>query len=70
MSAQVIKKLGRQKNCGKPRARPEPPGLKDPEASEVQGQEGRDGSKSAACKSRRAVTHPLAGAGSSLGLCL
>lgn len=42
MSAQVIKKLGCQKNCGKSRARPESPGMRDPEASEVQGQ-GREG---------------------------
>lgn len=35
VSAQVIKKLGHQKNCGRSRARPEPPGMRGPEAREV-----------------------------------
>lgn len=38
LSAQVIKKLGHQKNYGKSRARPEPPGMRDPESSAARGQ--------------------------------
>ena len=48
MSAQVIKKLGHQKNCRKSRAGPEPPGMRGPEASEVQGQ-GREGWEDLRC---------------------
>lgn len=47
MSAQVIEKLGRQKNCGKSRARPEPPGTRDSEAGQVQGQ-GTEGGRGSA----------------------
>lgn len=57
VSAQVIKKLGHQKNCRVSRARPEPPGMRGPEASEVQGL-GREGwERVCVCKGRGAAAH-------------